>query len=90
MTNTAPIRTNKCHCGNVTESGLGRKDEPSKKSKKPCCLLCRCDEHSRVVEYRATDQLPGCGPMCAYHPYKVRMERLAECHQSTRLNGVRE
>ncbi len=32
-----------------------------------CCLVCRCDEHTRQLPRRPTDTMPGCGPLCRYH-----------------------
>ncbi len=88
-----PIRPHKCHCGNLSENGLGRPTPPSEKSKRLCCLLCSCQEDGAYQRYIEEDAvqvaklhlgryaLPGCGPMCIYHPESVRQERIEELQQ---------
>jgi len=80
-----PIREHLCHCGNVT-TGVYRKDPPTEKSKTPCCITCRCDEHGYGTQqtrtgsgyYRESDVMPGCGARCIFHPEDVRQKRINE------------
>jgi hypothetical protein len=83
-----PVQDVRCHCGNVTSSGIGHAT-PAREGRKPCCILCRCDECDGAI--RPSDPVvPSCGPMCVFHDESIRKLRVvaAEKHTQDKLPSL--